>query len=53
MNKSIVYILVLLMTLSVFRAIMQFRDGNNPVGVYWILVALVHYGNIMKGSISE
>lgn len=53
MSKSVVYILILLMTLSMFLAIMQFRDGSNAVGVYWILVALVHFGNIMKESVKE
>lgn len=53
MSKSVVYILVLLMTLSMFLAIVQFRDGSNAVGVYWILVAVVHFSNIMKGSMEE
>ena len=53
MSKSVVYILVLLMTLSMFLAIMQFRCGSNTVGVYWLLVAIVHFGNIMKGSVID
>ena len=49
MNKAVLIMTSIILYFSLVLAVMQFKAGENAVGVYWILVAIFHTFNIVKG----
>ena len=49
MSKGIRLITCILFAYSIQLAVGRFQVGDPSVGVYWLLVAMLHIGNYVKG----